>query len=360
MIYSYPDYYKKFRCIADKCPDTCCSDWQIVIDDESLEKYRNYAGEYRQTLHRNIQWEEGVFGHNRKGKCAFLRDDGLCDMYKHMGKDSLCTTCREYPRHTEEFENIREISLSLSCPEVARILMQKTEPVTFVCEEDDEEEVFEDYDYFLFSNLEDIREEILKITQNREESLKARIRKVLQIGASAQRHYEEGDLIDWDECEDTDKVCVKDEYELFRKHMRFLSEELELLYQDWDDVLVESEVLLFDQGESSFTENKKRFLSWWGNSSLPSLEIVLEQIVVYFISIYLLGAVYDGNILGKIDSAVGHVTVIFLLLLARWIKCSEKLEMTDLIELVYRYSREIEHSDENLDRVEELDWFIRI
>ena len=89
MIYSYPDYYKKFRCIADKCPDTCCSDWQIVIDDESLEKYRNYAGEYRQTLHRNIQWEEGVFGHNRKGKCAFLRDDGLCDMYKHMGKDSL-------------------------------------------------------------------------------------------------------------------------------------------------------------------------------------------------------------------------------------------------------------------------------
>lgn len=211
MIYSYPDYYKKFRCIADKCPDTCCSDWQIVIDDESLEKYRNYAGEYRRTLHRNIQWEEGVFGHNRKGKCAFLRDDGLCDMYKHMGKDSLCTTCREYPRHTEEFENIREISLSLSCPEVARILMQKTEPVTFVCEEDDEEEVFEDYDYFLFSNLEDIREEILKITQNREESLKARIRKVLQIGASAQRHYEEGDLIDWDECEDTDKVCVKDE-----------------------------------------------------------------------------------------------------------------------------------------------------
>ena len=91
MIYTYPDYYKKFSCIADKCPDTCCSDWQIVIDDESLEKYRNYAGEYRQALHRNIQWEEGVFGHNRKGKCAFLRDDGLCDMYKHMGKDSLCT-----------------------------------------------------------------------------------------------------------------------------------------------------------------------------------------------------------------------------------------------------------------------------
>ena len=231
--------------------------------------------------------------------------------------------------------------------------------MTFVYEEDDEEEAFEDFDYFLFSNLEDIREEILKLIQNREESLEARIGKVLQIGASAQRHYEDGDLIVWDECEDVDKVCVEDEYELFQKHMRFLSEDLELLYPDWDDVLVESEVLLFDQGETDFMENKKQFLAWWANSGLPSLEIVLEQIVVYFISIYLLGAVYDGNILGKVDSAVGHVTVIFLLLLARWIKCDEKLEMADLIELVYRYSREIEHSDENLDRVEELDWFER-
>ena len=41
MIYTYPDYYKKFSCIADKCPDTCCGKWQIVIDDDSLEKYED-------------------------------------------------------------------------------------------------------------------------------------------------------------------------------------------------------------------------------------------------------------------------------------------------------------------------------
>lgn len=40
MIYTYPDYYKKFNCIADKCPDTCCGKWQIVIDDDSLENMR--------------------------------------------------------------------------------------------------------------------------------------------------------------------------------------------------------------------------------------------------------------------------------------------------------------------------------
>lgn len=41
MIYTYPDYYKRFNCIADKCPDTCCGKWQIVIDDDSLENIRN-------------------------------------------------------------------------------------------------------------------------------------------------------------------------------------------------------------------------------------------------------------------------------------------------------------------------------
>ena len=180
MYYLYPDYYKKFHCIADKCIDTCCAEWQIVIDDESLEKYRNYKGDYQQTLCQNIDWEEGVFGHNKRGKCAFLRDDDLCDMYIHMGEDSLCTTCREYPRHTEEFENLREITLSLSCPEVAKIVMNTTEPITFVTKEDETDECYEEFDYFLFSELEDVREEMIRIIQDRNVNLRDRIDKILQ------------------------------------------------------------------------------------------------------------------------------------------------------------------------------------
>lgn len=84
MIYTYPDYYKKFNCIADKCPDTCCGKWQIVIDDDSLERYQEYDGDYRPELHRKVNWKEGVFRHGRSGKCAFLRDDMLCDMYIHI------------------------------------------------------------------------------------------------------------------------------------------------------------------------------------------------------------------------------------------------------------------------------------
>ena len=413
MIYTYPDYYKKFSCIADKCPDTCCGKWQIVIDDDSLEKYEDYNGEYRDELRRKVNWKEGVFRHGRSGKCAFLRDDMLCDMYIHMGKESLCTTCREYPRHTEEFENVREVSLSLSCPEVARILMNITDKVTFVTEEDDEDEVFDDFDYFLYSNLEDIREEILKIIQDRSVDIRIRIERVLQIGASAQRHYDEGDLVMWDECDEQDKPEIHgehEEYMLLQKQVMFLIEDLELLYDDWEDVLIESQELLFGGGEMAFAENRNRFEAWWethneisycqseqesdtaenvvteddaaGNDAIEddvdwndatdnqfedvkacggelrmTMDIFLEQIIVYFISIYLLGAVYDDNISGKVNACVGHAVELYMLLMARWFRNGETLSVDDLIELSYRYSREIEHSDDNLEQVEVLDWF---
>ena len=413
MIYTYPDYYKKFSCIADKCPDTCCGKWQIVIDDDSLEKYEDYNGEYRDELRRKVNWKEGVFRHGRSGKCAFLRDDMLCDMYIHMGKESLCTTCREYPRHTEEFENVREVSLSLSCPEVARILMNITDKATFVTEEDDEDEVFDDFDYFLYSNLEDIREAILNVIQDRSVDIRSRIERVIQIGASAQRHYDEGDLVMWDECEEQDKPEIHgehEEYMLLQKQAMFLIEDLELLYDDWDDVLIESQELLFGGGEMAFAENTKRFEAWWethneisycqpeqksdtaenvvteddaaGNDVIEddvawndatdnhfedvkacgggirmTMDIFLEQIIVYFISTYLLGAVYDDNISGKVNACVGHAVELYMLLMARWLRNGETLSTDDLIELSYRYSREIEHSDENLEQVEVLDWF---
>lgn len=406
MIYTHPDYYKKFSCIADKCPDTCCGKWQIVIDDDSLEKYEDYNGEYRDELRRKVNWKEGVFRHGRSGKCAFLRDDMLCDMYIHMGKNSLCTTCREYPRHTEEFENVREISLSLSCPEVARILMNITDKVTFVTEEDDEDEVFDDFDYFLYSNLEDIREEILNVIQDRSVDIRIRIERVIQIGASAQRHYDEGDLVMWDECEEQDKpeICRKlefcpehsnteidneafldDEYVLLQRQFGFLLDELELLYDDWEDVLIESQSILFGDGAETFAENRRRFESWWRDNCevtgchpgqeldtaesvvtednviegelRMTMDIFLEQIIVYFISIYLLGAVYDDNISGKVNACVGHAVELYMLLMARWLRNGETLSADDLIELSYRYSREIEHSDENLEQVEVLDWF---
>lgn len=40
------------------------------------------------------------------------------------------------------------------------------------------------------------------------------------------------------------------------------------------------------------------------------------------------------------------------LLLAQWLKNEKTLEMEDVIDTVYRYSRELEHSDPNLNLME--------
>ena len=122
MLYTIPDYYHEFSCIAGECEDTCCAGWQIVADEAALKKYKKATGSFRKRLRRSINWKEGTFKQDKNKRCAFLNDENLCDMYTALGEKSLCRTCKMYPRHVEEFEDVREMTLSVSCPEVARIL----------------------------------------------------------------------------------------------------------------------------------------------------------------------------------------------------------------------------------------------
>ena len=88
MEYTYPDYYKDFKCSADKCPDTCCAGWQIVIDRKTLQKYREYPGAFGSRLHNSIDWEESSFKQYDK-RCAFLNEENLCDICLEAGEDKL-------------------------------------------------------------------------------------------------------------------------------------------------------------------------------------------------------------------------------------------------------------------------------
>ncbi len=70
------------------------------------------------------------------------------------------------------------------------------------------------------------------------------------------------------------------------------------MYPQWAEVLVGiSPVFIWRRQKGFFEQNKEEFETWWNTNNLTPLDIVLEQLVVYFISVYLLGAVYDENIL---------------------------------------------------------------
>ena len=43
MNVTKPNYYDKFFCIADKCPDTCCALWQVELDLRDAQRYKGYS-----------------------------------------------------------------------------------------------------------------------------------------------------------------------------------------------------------------------------------------------------------------------------------------------------------------------------
>ena len=44
MTITKPAYYDTFRCIAAACPDSCCKEWAVQVDDTSAAYYRSLPG----------------------------------------------------------------------------------------------------------------------------------------------------------------------------------------------------------------------------------------------------------------------------------------------------------------------------
>lgn len=368
MLYTIPDYYHQFQCVADRCEDTCCAGWQIVADQRALERYRKVRGPFRKKLRSSVDWKEGTFRQSEDKRCAFLKADNLCEMYTRLGKDSLCRTCRRYPRHVEEFENVREITLSVSCPEVAKILLAKKEPVRFLSYEKGGEEEYEDFDPFLYSELLDGRDLMIRILQDREKPMSLRAGLILAIAHDMQVRIKKGEIFSCQEVLEryqtkAAKAYVQKKIQMaqdneeqqfrFARQMFWNLDQLERLRDDWEPQLREAEALLYRKGQKRYTEVQREF-SEWLYVHMPEWSVQCEQLLIYFLSTYFCGAVYDGRAYAKAQMAVISVLLIRELLAARWMKNEKMLDAQDVVEIVYRYSRELEHSDLNLNQMEEM------
>lgn len=277
MEFTFPNYYKEFSCIAGSCPDTCCAGWQIVIDNKTLKKYQHFKGPFHNRLHNDIDWKEHVFRqYNRR--CAFLNEENLCDIYTEAGPKMLCDTCRNYPRHIEEFEGLREISLSLSCPEAARILLSQKEKVHS------------------------------------------------RMNTS-----------------DTSK-------DLFKNMWKTIVPEMEVLRPGWKEFLKERlDSLYISSGENDYIYQKSEF-----DFYCPDWQIQEEQLLVYWIYTYFCGAVYDDEIFTKVKMAVVCTLFIHELDVGTYLKNEHHFNLNDQIQICYQFSRELEHSDINLNKFQEL------
>lgn len=119
-----PDYYDAFCCIADRCPDSCCKEWDVDVDAESAQRYQSLPGRLGDQLRAALKEEDGVMVMKQvDNRCPMWRVDGLCQLQAEMGEEALCKVCREFPRIRHEYGNFTELGLELSCPEAARLIL---------------------------------------------------------------------------------------------------------------------------------------------------------------------------------------------------------------------------------------------
>lgn len=126
MIIRKPLYYDKFKCIADKCENTCCSGWQILIDEKTQKQYETANGGYAETLKNSIvKNENGEVIFSQTGlDCAHLKN-GLCEIQKNLGENFLCDTCKNFPRWQNSFGGTKEFGISTACPEAVRLIFSE-------------------------------------------------------------------------------------------------------------------------------------------------------------------------------------------------------------------------------------------
>lgn len=333
MKNTYPAYYKKFSCIADKCPDTCCAGWDVVVDSESLEKYADLNTPYGEKIRSLITKDEdgdSIFV-SKNGRCPFLLSNGLCEMYKELGHGNLCRTCRMFPRIINAFGARTETGISLSCPEAARLIFESSDPVTFETEDTDGGIIPSDFDAELYCTLLEARKKAIAVIQQRNFSIEQRICAFAEYSQALQQ------LIDDDLFEEAKKLDANG----FLAHSNTYSASkskraLNKIFSDFGS-------LEFINPDFSDKLSKAQTFDVQG-FFVPDWEY--EHLMVYFIFRYFITAAYDYDLLTKVK-----FSVVSFIAVKRLHASLDALTKEQRVEISQKYSKEIEHSSNNMEFV---------
>ena len=362
-----PEYFKDFKCIASKCEDTCCAGWGIVIDDATYDRYKNVQGEFGDRLRSEIVHEAGENIFVLKGNnCPFLNEEKTCDIYINIGEENLCYTCQQYPRYTEEFGSLREVGISLSCPEAARIMLNNSKKVEFELSENNEVvSSYNDINAQLFIELLQSRKIVMDIIQDRTIDLRKRAvvallfvdeiqekideSEIKEIKSVREKYLDKGfleELInELEEYRDNEGSKYDDMHEYFKvfKDLKHITP---------DDPLGLNDALRYfwqtDEDEELYIIKHRQFEEYYKDKLYK-----FENILVYFVFRYFMKAVFDYDILAKIKTALVSYMIIRELAVVRYIVNNEFTD-EDMVDIAHTYSKDIEHLEENIEALAEL------
>ena len=363
-----PNYYKEFKCIASACEDTCCAGWDVVIDDQTYQCYQMMEGALGDKLRsKMIVDEDGDHIFILDGKrCPFLNKKNLCDIHKEKGEEYLSYTCKQYPRYMEAFLELKEIGISLSCPEAARIILSHTKSTEFELSEDSQvgEKAHGD-DEDILKAFFHCRTVIIKILERVDIPLGYRAAIVLRFVQELQ------DKIDFAELDALNQV--REKYNKTR-YQNELMKEL-YVYKGKESIKYKDVYTYFETykdlehigGKDPLGFNKA-LRTYWNSAADKALYMhkheafnqyykeqmdAFKKILVYYVYRYFMKAFYDYDMSSKIKVAIMSTIMIKELAVIRWIENGEFTE-ADMVDISHVYSKDIEHLEENIDTLEKI------
>lgn len=217
---------------------------------------------------------------------------------------------------------------------------------------DDDEEVSVDAD-----RLNAVSKAAVALLQNREKPVAERAAEYLLYCKRMQQElygYHTGGEVSGQEQEQSEsrliaecrekEVTPQEAYAAFLARMERY-EQLEVLDQNWEE---EKKRLRAAFHEDNYLECIRNF-----HAAQQGREYEYEHLLVYFTFRYFMRSYYDDNILNKAQFAVAGILMIRDMDALRFLENGGTFSMEDRVAVAKLYSKEVEHSEENMEFLEE-------
>lgn len=122
----------RFRCISERCEETCCSGLRIPVPEAEWRKIQKVIQDSGSPppLDEPQNGPEGVqflLPRDNNQNCTYLDSEKLCSLQRRFGEQALPSVCITYPRHIARWQGQLSMVGSLGCPEVARLALLDAE-----------------------------------------------------------------------------------------------------------------------------------------------------------------------------------------------------------------------------------------
>ena len=311
MLLRRPAYYEQFRCIAASCPDSCCAEWDVLIDGETAARYASMEGPLGDAIRSKMYTDEDgqAYFAIENRRCPMWRTDGLCRIQAELDHDALCETCRRFPRLKHDYGEFMEEGLALSCPVAAELILHGDHAFVETEVPGGEDGDYEEQDMACLLGTRDV---MLTLLADPAYSVPQALALGLLYGYHAQNLFDGGEnspFIPASQLEFAAEFAKKADISLLVDFYK----DLEILTQDW------SARLDAPEGGESWPEE-------------------LRAMAIYAVQRYWLQAISDFDLVGRVKMIVSSCILVGHL-------------GGNVVQTAQKYAKEVENSQENVDTI---------